>query len=191
MKRLPPQKRNQLIMVILATIGVLCLIYIFLIQPQYAKNKEMAENIVNAQVELKGTKDLISKRDSSTTALRTTLQQLSREEEDLAVGDVFSWTYDTLRRFKAKYAVDIPGISQPTMGDVDLMGEIPYKQVKVTLMGTGYYHDIGKFIADFENTFPHIRLVNLAMDAVASSPGTSQEKLNFKMDMIALIKANN
>jgi len=58
--------------------------------------------------------------------------------------------------------------------------------------GTAYYHDLGKFIADFENAFPYVRLLNLEMEPVglpspASNP-EEQEKLSFKMDIVTLIK---
>ena len=191
MKKLSPAKRSQLIAVVFAILGVLTMIYMLLIQPQYEKNKAMATNIVNARVDLQKTKDLIGKRQTSNAELANTLLQLTQEENDVAVGDVYSWTYDTIRRFKAKYAVDIPNISPPSITEVDVLGAFPYKQVKVTLTGNAYYHDLGKFIADFENNFPHVRLVNLAIDTVAAAPGTVQEKLSFRMDVVALVKPNN
>ena len=56
-------------------------------------------------------------------------------------------------------------------------------------MVTGYYHDVGKFISDFENNFPHGRVVNLIVEPVSSAdPGN--EKLSFRMDVIALVKPN-
>jgi len=191
MKRLSPTKRNHLIMVVLATVGLVCTIYFLLIEPQYAKNKGIAVDTVNARVELQKTKELIAKRDVTATALGQVMLQLAHAEEDIAVGDVYSWTFDTIRQFKAKYPLDIPSTGQPVMGAVDLIGDMPYKQVKVTLAGSGYYHDLGKFIADFENNFPHIRVLNLTMDPVAGPPGTTVEKLNFRMDVVALVKPNN
>ena len=72
---------------------------------------------------------------------------------------------------------------------VDLLPGYPYKQIKLSLIGTAYYHDLGKFIADFENAFPHMRLVNLEVEP---SPGTtgpeSAERLGFRMDVVILVK---
>jgi hypothetical protein len=107
-------------------------------------------------------------------------------EGDIASGDIYAWTYDLISRFKKSYKVEIPSIGQPTMSDVDLLPLFPYKQLRVTITGTAYYHDFGKFIADFENTFPHIRVVNLVLDPA----GTDSEKLAFRMDVIALVKSN-
>jgi hypothetical protein len=124
-------------------------------------------------------------------ALSQVILQLAHAEEDIAVGDVYSWTFDTIRQFKAKYPLDIPNVGQPSIGVVDLIGDMPYKQVKVVVSGSGYYHDIGKFISDFENNFPHIRVVNLILDPIAASPGITMEKLNFRMEIVALVKPNN
>ena len=34
-------------------------------------------------------------------------------------------------------------------GEVDIMPKFPYQQLKVTVTGTAYYHDLGEFIAEF------------------------------------------
>jgi hypothetical protein len=84
------------------------------------------------------------------------------------------------------------------LGDVDLLPHFPYKQLKITVSGTAFYHDLGKFIADFENAFPHMRVVNLALEPATggnspasatsgASPGVN-EKLSFKMDIVTLVK---
>ncbi len=71
------------------------------------------------------------------------------------------------------------------MGEVDLLSKFPYKQLKVTVNGTAYYHDLGKFIADFENTYPHARITNLTLEP-AGNTGDNSEKLAFRMDIVAL-----
>jgi hypothetical protein len=115
---------------------------------------------------------------------------LGRAEEDVASGDLYAWTVDTFRRFKAAYHVDIPTVGQPSQSDCDLIGDFPYKQIRFSLTGTAYYHDLGKFVADFENKFPHCRVLNLTADPSVGGP-TSGEKLNFRMDIVALVKPVN
>ena len=70
-----------------------------------------------------------------------------------------------------------------------MLAGFPYKQVKVTISGTAYYHDLGKFVADFENNFPHMRMVNLSIEP-ASMTGANAERLSFRVDVIALVKPN-
>jgi hypothetical protein len=73
------------------------------------------------------------------------------------------------------------------ISDVDLLPKFPYKQLKVSVTGTAYYHDLGKFIADFENTFPHIRITNLTVDT-GGATAEGGEKLAFRMEVVALVK---
>jgi Tfp pilus assembly protein PilO len=189
MKRLSPAKRNQLIMVVLATTGLICLVYFLMIKPFSEQNEKLALDTKQKRARLEDIKKGIKQAESIATGLTDVIQQLNHAEEDVATGDIFAWTYDTIRRFKATYHVEIPSIAQSSITDVDLISAFPYKQVKVSLSGTAYYHDLGKFIADFENNFPHIRMVNLAIEP-SSQPSGTAERLTFRVDVIALVKPN-
>lgn len=188
MKRLSTEKRNQLILVIMGTIGLISAVYFLLIGPQKDQNNSLKAKTVSEQdrlVKMKGTMK-IGNNTSTSTVDNTAV--LARAEEDIASGDLFAWTYDMMRRFKAGYRIDIPSIGQPTQSDVDLIPDFPYKQIKFSLIGTGYFHDIGKFASDFENKFPHMRIVNLSLE-----PGVGAdlpEKIAFRMEIIALVKPN-
>jgi Tfp pilus assembly protein PilO len=189
MKRLSPAKRNQLIAVVLATIGLICLVYFLMIKPFNEQNEKLALDTKQQRARLEDIKKGIKQAESIAAGLTEVLQQLSHAEEDVATGDVFAWMYDTIRRFKVTYHVDIPSIGQSTVTDVDLIPAFPYKQLRVSLSGSAYYHDLGKFISDFENNFPHMRLVNLAIEP-SNQPGGSTERLTFRVDVIALVKPN-
>lgn len=190
MKRLPAAKRNQLIGVVLATVGLICLVFFLMIQPQKEKNITLGRKIAEETRKLKKYKDDIKQMDATTAALAELNQQLDHAEEDVASGDLYAWTYDTMRRFKAAYHVDIPNIGQPDQRDCDLFSNFPYRQIRFSLIGTAYYHDLGKFIADFENKFPHCRVINVAADATSTGPGGG-EKLNFRLEVVALVKPTN
>lgn len=190
MKRLPPAKRNQLIVVIVATLGLIGLVYFLLIRPQNEKNHQLATTASAEQLKLQQIRTAIKQMAATTATLADLTQQLDNAEEDVASGDLYQWTYDTLRRFKASYHVEIANPSQPAQGDCDLIGSFPYQQIRFTLTGTAYYHDLGKFVADFENKFPHCRVLNLQVDA-AGNTATSGERLHFRMDIAALVKPNH
>jgi hypothetical protein len=191
MKRLPPAKRNNLIIVIAITIALLCGVYFFLIQSQKEQNIKLAHDTIDRQDELDKIKKSIKQADITDANLTEITLQLNRAEEDVVTGDPYAWIYDTIRRFRTNYHVDIPNIGQPITSEVDLLGGFPYKQVKVSLSGTAYFHDLGKFIADFENAYPHVRLVNLSLEpAAGGGPNSNGEKLTFRVDMVALFKSN-
>ena len=190
MKRLPPAKRNQLIMVVAATVAALSLVFFFLIKPQKEQNEKLGLKIRTEQEKLKTIKTAIKDTDIIASRLTDISLQLTRAEDDVANGDVYAWTYDTIRRFKTTYHVDIPTIGQPTYSDMDMLAGFPYRQVKVPISGTAYFHDLGKFVSDFENSFPHMRMVNLLIEP-ANMTGANAERLSFRLDVIALIKPNN
>lgn len=190
MKRLPPAKRNMLIVVAVATLASIGLIYLLLILPQNEKNTKLATDTKSAKAKWEQYKTVIKQAGATAKNLEEISSELNRTEKDVASGDVYSWTYDTIRRFKADYHLEIPSVGQPILGEVDLMPGIPYKQVKITLNGSGYFHDIGKFLADFENTFPHMRIVGLQLDPAPNPAGGTSEKLAFRTDVVVLVKPN-
>jgi Tfp pilus assembly protein PilO len=191
MNKLPKEKRDKLILVIMGSVMMLGLIYFGLIRPQFDTLSKIKIQTSNARNKLQKMEDTVKRAEATHDEMIDALDTLSHSEQDLASGgDTFQWTYDMMRGFKASYkTVDMPGIGQSVIGDVDFLPGFPYKQIKVTVTGTAFYHDLGKFIADFENTYPHIRVANISMEP-AGATGDDSEKLAFKMDIIALIKQN-
>ena len=184
------EKRTQFILVIFCTLAVLGVIGFALIRPQYQTLSIIHNTEGDERAKLQKIKDTIKKAGDAATQLSNVTSNLSRGEEDMASGDIYAWTYDTIRKFKASYRVDVPTIGQPSLGEVDVLPQFPYKQIRVSISGTAHYHDLGRFIADFENTFPHIRVVNLTIEPVnATEPGN--ERLSFRMDIVALVKPNS
>lgn len=190
MKKLPPAKRNQLIMVLLVTAILIGLVYFFLILPQGNSNVQLANETKAARTKLDTYKAAIKQANTTADSLRDILKKLGEAEQDVASGDVNAWAYDTLRQFKSNHQVDIPNIGQTTSpGEVDLIPAFPYRQIKVALNGSAYYSDLGKFVADFENNFPHMRLLNLSAEP-ASEQGAG-EHLNFHFEVAVLVKPNS
>jgi hypothetical protein len=187
MNKLPKEKRDHLILVGLGTLALLTLIIYGLIHPQYAVIKEINKQTDAARNDLQSKKDILKLAGSVSNQLADLNDKLAQTEEDMASGDPAVWIYDTIRNFKEHYNVDISVNGQLSVGDVDLLPKFPYKQLKVSVAGTAFYHDLGKFIADFENAYPHARIVNLTLDA-AGGTGDDSEKLAFRMDVIALVK---
>jgi Tfp pilus assembly protein PilO len=187
--KISKEKRNQLILVLLCAVTVLGLMWVNLIRPRYAALSQTAVARKTASDTLAAIQSTIKSTNTIAAELVKETQALSNAENDMASGDLYSWTYNTIRLFKVPYHVDISDIGHPDVGTMDLLPDFPFKQVKFTVTGTAYYHDLGKFIADFENKFPHIRIVNLQMQP-ADATGDS-EKLAFKMDIIVLVKSTS
>jgi hypothetical protein len=188
MKKISPAKKQQLVLTILGTLALVAMVYFFLIGPQNVQNHKLANEIKTKEAKLQDIKNLIKHADDTKVKASEIALQVNQTETDIASGDVFAWTYDTIRRFKSGYQLEIPNIGQPVSSDVDLIPNFPYKQIKFTIGGTGYYHEIGKFIADLENKFPHMRVANLTVEPNTISEPPGSEKLAFQMEIMALIK---
>jgi Tfp pilus assembly protein PilO len=180
------EKRNQLVIVVVVTMAILALIGFGLIRSQFDTISKIENDKHTADDRLKDIKNGVKTADAIASELIEVTNALSHTEADMASGDLFSWSYDTMRHFKQQYKVEIPEIGHPTAGNVDLLPSFPYKQIQFTISGSGYYHDLGKFIADFENNFPHSRMAHLIIE----SDRDNSEKLMFRMDIISLMKPN-
>ena len=90
------------------------------------------------------------------------------------------------------YQVHVCNVYEMALGNAARAGA--YSQygtlMKDAVAFAAYYHDLGKFVSDLENKFPHCRVLNLSADPVAGGV-SGGERLNFRMDMVALVKPNS
>lgn len=186
MKWLPKDRRNPFFIVVLSTAAVLAIIFFGLIRSQNATLSSLANSHREATAKLQSMDSTIKNADLTASQLADTMASLADAEADMASGDLYSWTYTSMRQFKQPYKVEIPEIGHPEVSDVDMFTAFPYKQIRFTLQGTAFYHDLGKFIADFENAYPHARVENLSIEPVAGAG----EKLSFRMQIVELLKPN-
>ena len=106
-----------------------------------------------------------------------------------APNDMYSWLIQTLNTFRANYRVDIPQFGRELPAEVGIFPKFPYRAALFSVRGTAHYHDFGKFLADFENAFPFIRIQNIDLVPAASeSSREAGEKLNFKMELLTLVR---
>jgi hypothetical protein len=179
------QKRNQLFITLVAVILAVAGLGFGVIRPQYIKLSSIRKDTVATQAKWQANERIIQESASSASNLAELSLDLSNNEQDMASGDIYAWTLDNMRHFRANYKVELPEIGQPSVGAMELLPNFPYQQLQFSISGTGYYHDIGKFIADFENRYPHMRVVNLDMAPV----GNDSERLSFRADIVALVKS--
>lgn len=191
LSKLPKEKLNRLILVILATLIAIAGLYFGLIRRQDENLVRLAQQKTAAAKKLQVIRDAIHRADQIKAQLDEAKTVLTGAESDIASGDLYAWVIDWLRQYKAPYKVEIPQFSQ--LGapvDVNLLPRFPYKQTTLTVAGTAHYHDLGRFLADLETQFPHVRLLNLSLDVNTVSTSVETETLTFKLDIVTLAKPN-
>jgi hypothetical protein len=188
--KLSKEKRNQLILVVLVTFGTLSALGFGLIKYQNENIRRLAIRKATAESKLAQMEDAVKNTARIQSDLAEAKQTLSQLETDIApAGDLYSWLISTIRSFKAPYKVEIPQYSQiGATTDMTMLPGFPYKQASMTVAGKAHFHDLGRFLADFENRFPHVRILNLALD-VDGNP-QEVEMLAFRMDIVTLVKPN-
>lgn len=189
--KLPKEKRNHLILVVIGTLAILGALGFGLIKAQYEGLSEVAAKQEIARAKFKEMEDAVKRAELVGSVYNQASQMLNEKEATMATDDLYSWMYNTVRRFQKGYKVEIPQLSpmSPPVA-VNLLPDVPYKQATMQIGGTAYFHDLGQFIADFENSFPQMRVANLSIEFTQSSVPAEREKLAFKMDLITLVKSS-
>lgn len=190
MPRLSKEKRNQLVLVFLLTLAVVVGLYFSLINTQREKLAELPRRIEKAKRNLERMRHSIQSAKQIQADLQSASAKLAEIEAGMATGDLNAWLYSTIRTFKQNYKVDIPQFSSKEVGEVTLQPNFPYKQVKIGIGGSALFYELGRFLRDFENSFPYIRVQNLAItqEGSHSAAPADKEKLSFRLEIVALVK---
>ena len=188
MNAMSKQKRQKVLLVAIVTALVLVGLWFGLLNVQRQVLEKQAQNIAAMQVKLTTARKALSAGKQLEAERSDAAQKLNALEEEMASGDLYAWLRNLVREFKNPYRVEIPQFSSIVEEETTLLPQFPYRQVRVTIGGTGFFHDIGKFVSDFENQFPHTRIQNLELEPAPALAEAEKEMLSFRMDIVALIR---
>ena len=191
MSKLPRDKRDKIILVGMITCMVVAGIWFVLINSQRKALGNVRDQKSAAEQQLHTGQAAIAVAAETERAFAEAAAALKAREAGMAAPvDMYSWLVETLNRFRTSYPVEIPSLSRETPTEVGLFPRFPYRAASFTVRGTAYYHDFGRFLADFENAFPYIRVQNIDLipspDTDSASGG--REKLTFTMDLLTLVR---
>ncbi len=195
MTKLPKDKRDKIILIGMGTAVACAALWFLVINMQRTA-------LVNVRKEAEKSREQLT-RGEATVKTQSTVQRqfeeaslaLKQRETGMAVpNDMYFWFIQTLNGFRAGHKVEIPQLGRETPGEVSCLPKFPYQAATFTVRGTAYYHDFGKFLADFENAFPYIRVQNIDLEPVAAEAGAlgevrgAPETLGFKMELLTLVR---
>lgn len=206
MKNLPKEKKERLILIAVGTIVLMVGVYYGVIRSQRESLDVLARKKVDEENRIASSQRMAATLNELQAKLASSQKDLSSIENTMASGDMYSWIILTMNSFKENggYKVEIPQFSREVTTDVGVMARFPYRAAVFHLRGTAFYHDFGKFVADFENTFPYMRIQNIFLEPAGSTAasalgtpgaaagaapvGEDAEKLAFKMEIVTLVK---
>lgn len=202
MKNLPKEKRDRIVLIVVGTAVLLAAAWYVLISTSQKKLELTRKNVTEQQARVEGAKRLLNATGDVEKRLAKSVQKLRDIEDGMASGDMYSWIILKVNKFRAGYNVDIPQFTREVTGDVGMLPKFPYKAATFNVRGTAYFHDLGRFLADFENSFPYLRVQNLELEPVSGASAASTgaaashsgpapveefEKVGFRMEIVTLI----
>ncbi len=189
MLKLSKEKRDQLILVSVGTLAVVVGLWYWVIGAQETVLAQTIKKKSSAVSKL--TKGQLYVKNSSViqSNLVVVAERLRSLEEAMPSGDMYIWMFNTLDTFKLAHSVNILDIQREKLAKFELMPDFPYTNSAVFRVKVeAPYHDFGKFLADFENKYPHIIVNNMDLAVHDIKDALSPEKLSIEFDVVALVK---
>ncbi len=190
MSKLPKDKRDKIIIVSVVTIAACAAVWFLVIGAQRESLKVALEKGQASKEQLARGEAALKTQPTVSAQFEEATRQLQQREVSMAApNDMYSWLIQTLNNFRLGYRVEIPQFGRELPTAVGMFSKFPYQAALFTVRGSAHYQDFGKFLADFENNFPCIRVQNIELDPVGAIAGSdNREKLNFKMELVTLVR---
>jgi Tfp pilus assembly protein PilO len=188
MSKIPKAKKQQMVGVIFGMCAVIAGLWFFVIKTQQTKLAAVEKKSMEMREQVEKAENLLKKAAEIEASLEGSLQALHSIEEGMASGDIYLWLINTVNRFNVSRNVTFIDFQREIIGEVGILPRFPYKAAIFPLKGVAYYHDLGKFLAEFENSFPYVRIQNLELSPAGKTGADEAEKLNFKFEIVSLIK---
>ena len=192
MPKLSKEKRDQLILTVLMTGMIVTGVWMLLIGPTRTAITRLNSEVHTSAAQLADAQNIVARAGQIDLEMQTVGKFLGKMEVDMVTGDPNLWMRLKLGEFQSKrdYKVDIPTISEPLEGEIGALPDFPYRAMVFRLFGTAFYHDLGNFIAEFENAYPYMRVQRLDVqpDANAGQYGPGSEVLSFSFELVVPIK---
>ena len=179
MSSLSKEKRNQILLILGGTLGIFLLVYYFIIGSQSEKLMKLQGDILISRNEVYTAESRIRLARRMSPELTTLSNEVVVAEARMMPVEQLKgnkWLYDKLMKFKKdKYDVELINISnQPLTGDLFLLlPNFSYSAAAYNVEMRAFFHEFGRFLADFENSFPFMRIDNLTLWPVATPSGAT------------------
>jgi hypothetical protein len=188
MSALPKEKRDSIVLVVLGTGILLAGIYYGLIDPQLKGLQTKGKRQDQASQKVQQAERLVKQAQKIQEDLLAAKVRLQECEAKMASGDYYTWSFKLMEQFMTTNQIKLLDASRPQETEVGLYADFPYKAMKFTMRASGFFHDFGRFLAAFENTYPHMRIQDLTLDSAHGSNDEIPEKLTIQFDVVALTK---
>jgi membrane protein YdbS with pleckstrin-like domain len=193
MTKLPKDKRDKIILISMGTVVACAAVWFLLIASQRATLAKARQDAEKSREQLEAGQRTVK----SQALVKQEFEEISkalrqRESAMASPHDMYLWQIETLNKFRSNYKVEIPQFGREMASEVGAFPKFPYQAAVFNVRGSAHFHDFGRFLADFENSFPYIRVQNIDMEPLPVEAGddSTREKLGFKIELLTLVRPN-
>ena len=190
MTKLSPAKYMQLILLIVGTGVVAGVLWQMLIRPRLKSLRQkkvlIAQTLEKTKTAQHNTELISRYRGDQRIADRA----LARLESRMAAGDAYRWIIRTFSQEQKFPNVELSNFDPPRISDAAPQSALPYRVAFFSIVGQASYHDVGKYVANLENSFPNLKIQKMEMEPANPGDTTSDdaEKLNFRFEVTLPVK---
>lgn len=212
MNKLSKEKKQQLILIVLAAGFLMAGLNYFLIGMQKDKIAELDRKIGSVHGKVEKADQMVKMVPRIRANLEASQKKLAAKEDGMAPLDKFNWIFMTMNPVILAHRLNLDDLSRdaelsnPT--DPGLLPKFSYQTATFRVKVSGYYQDIGKLFADLENNFPYMRIQNPKLRPFESTGPVSgnqagkransktrdtedSEKLSVEFKLVTLVKPIN
>src|SRR5688572_12463541 len=177
MNKLSKEKRDKLILVAIAAVAVAGVLYTFVLGSQKDKLTAIQSQISGAQGKLAKAEAALKAADRIEALLAENRKLIDVKQEKMAPqGQYYYWFLKLVDQFRKDEKLDsgfIIDITHPEFIEAGMLPKFPYKAAVFGLRVNGQFHDVGRFIANLENTYPYFRVQNIHLSPAPRTEAAS------------------
>jgi Tfp pilus assembly protein PilO len=211
MIKLTKAQRDQMIMVVVGTVAVSAALWWFVVNDRDEALIQTRQKSQQIHDKLSKAEELLRHSEQISETLRDQSNKLQQIESGLAPDrDAYGWVILNLNSFVTNWEAQATAQSNvppnsiintalphevhivsmggpPEVSDKGIIPRFPYRWATFHIKGIAYYHDFGRFVADFENAYRYFRIQNLDISP-SSGVNAEPEKLSFSFDLVAPVQ---
>jgi|ERR1041385_1155660 Tfp pilus assembly protein PilO len=199
MNKMSKDKRDKLILICIGVVGIIAVLYFFVLTDLKDEQAMLAAKVTSLRDKIDKSQRILKRQSDFQANLDRLRKDLAEKEADMPrPAQDHSWFIKLMEDRRAKFDLEIQDIRNPEAWDPGILPKFPFKATSFNVTLIGRYTDFGRFLADFENSFPYMRvqLMNITPDVQQAPPGMPQAgedagKLRFNFRVISLIKTQS
>jgi hypothetical protein len=182
------REKKLLLMIVLITAAVAGGYYWLVIRTEMRLLTEAREQRQQWKTEAQEISALASQWEALQQQLLVTSNALRELERELPTGNIYRWQLQRFLNPKAP-GILISDVDPPKTAEPLIPGtNAPYATVSFGLNGRARFHDFGRFLADLENRYLHLRVDTLELQPAMPDAIQTEEarRLLFRLELLSL-----